>query len=497
MRHLSSYGERHRRDVVVYEPLDEQQLIDLLGIAERQNVAVAPLGSCLSFDGQGFSDRVAISTRRLRAARVDAKHRRLTAGAGLTMGDALSATTAHGLALPVMPSASGISLGGSISSDAYSRMTPGWGRESRHLRSIRLVTPRGERLDCSREKNATLFRAAVGGFGLVGFITQVDHHLEEVGVRPALQSSTHAFDGVDGLEHLFPEVRPAGLAAGAWPGAGCIVMQADRRRYTMITRHRVIDTPRRRPTLIHSAGLRRVALDLLVGELPTLATKLWKLNWVPGRGASFIDDLAPATFFMDGNVRAAAFARRVGRDNRAFQQSYILPIEARSAHEVARVEDFVREALDRLRDTGLTASMFDVGFLPRSESFALSANQERDAFLVSLAFMVRRETQADTVTRVFRALTRTCRRSHSGNIHLTKQAVCTDEELREMYSDAIPRLAHVRAEHDPNGLIDTLLGRRLGLMDHRDAANPWATKRSHELVTGRGPCALNARSWPA
>lgn len=470
VRHLVSYGGRSRRGVVVYEPTDEQQLIELLGVAGDRGVSVGPLGACLSFDGQGFADHVAISTRHFRGLKLDAARRHLVAGAGVTTGDALAATSTRGLAIPVMPSASGISLGGSISSDAYSRMTPGWGRESRHLRHLRLATPRGEPLFCSRERNVELFRAAVGGFGLAGIITEVGYELAEVGERPALESSAHAFDGVDGLEYLFPEQRPAGLSAGDWPGAGCIVMQSATRRFTMISRHRIIDTPRRHRTTIHTNGPSRVALELLVRELPALATRLWQTNWVPGKGATFIDDLASATFFMDGNIRAGRLARRLGRRSRILQQSFVLPIEARSSAEVDRVEAFVREALDRLRDADHTAGMFDVGFLPRGEAFASSANPHRDAFLVSMAFMVRREVDARSIERIFAKLTRVCRSIHDGKIHLTKHAECGDELLREMYGEAIAKLAAVRSEHDPSSVIDTVLGRRLGLSGPRRVA---------------------------
>ena len=38
------------------------------------------------------------------------------------------------------------------------------------VESFRLVTSRGNLLNCSREENAELFRLAIGGYGLFGFI---------------------------------------------------------------------------------------------------------------------------------------------------------------------------------------------------------------------------------------------------------------------------------------------------------------------------------------
>ncbi|MEC7522463.1 MAG: FAD-binding oxidoreductase [Myxococcota bacterium] len=464
VRDLESFGGRRaRRGVVVFEPESEAQLAELLATASERGLRLAPLGAALSFDGQGLPERYAVSTARLRTLRVVPDGRRLLAGAGVSTGAALDAALERGLALPVMPSTSRVTMGGSASSDAYSRMTPGLGRESRHIRRVRVVTARGEVHECTRERNAALFRAAIGGFGLAGVITEVEHALESVGSHAALRSSAHAFEGLDGLEFLFPESRPPGLPPGPWPGAGCVVMQRGLRRRTLITRHRMESTLERRPTIAHQSGVRRVGLELLVHRMPALAALAWQVNWVPGRVVSLVDDLAPATFFMDGNLKARGLRRRFGERGEVLQQSFVLPIEGRSSAEVHRVEGFAREAMDRLSEAGQTAGMFDVGFLPRSERFVLSPNPDRDAFLVSLAFVVRRAADARAIERIFRKLTRVCRETHGGTVLLSKQARCDDADLREMYRPALEQLRELRRVHDPGDVIETALGRRLGL----------------------------------
>jgi len=42
-----------------------------------------------------------------------------------------------------------------------------------HVRSFDIVTPSGEQLTCSREKNSELFHAAIGGFGMLGCFTRL------------------------------------------------------------------------------------------------------------------------------------------------------------------------------------------------------------------------------------------------------------------------------------------------------------------------------------
>jgi FAD/FMN-containing dehydrogenase len=448
----------------VFAPRTEEELVDLVDDASRRGRSFGAQGASLSFDGQGLPDDIAISTRNLRKIEIDPAARRLVAGAGVTVGEAAASALAHGLVIPILPSASRITVGGTASTNAYSRMTPGLGRESRYIRSIRLVTPRGTVHRCSREDNPRLFHASIGGFGLVGIITEVEYELSEVGDHPAFASSAHAFDGVDGLAHLLPEHPPPGLEDGrAWPGAGSVVMCRGPRIRTMITRHRYQSTAKRKRTIAHQNGGMRLGVELLVRRAPRLSSWLWQRNWVPGKRVRFVDDVLPATFFMDANLRASQLLQRIGRNAPVMQQSFVLPIASRDGEAVRGVESFVREAFARFREAGLVPSMFDVGFMPAAGPFLLSGNQDRDAFLVSAAFLVSPSVRPDAVRRAFGKLTHVCRSDHGGIVHLTKQAFCDDDILRDDYAEAIRELGALRAEHDPNGSLQNGLSVRLGL----------------------------------
>ncbi|MEM9187995.1 MAG: FAD-binding oxidoreductase [Myxococcota bacterium] len=456
-------GGQRRRGVRVYRPRSEEEVAGLVSRLAADGSTFAPFGAGLSFDSQGLNDRVVISTAGLRSLHVDHHGKRLRAGAGVTTGEAQSAALEVGLTLPVLPSSSRITLGGSASCDSYSRMTPGLGRESRYIRSFRIVTGRGETFRCSRNENRDLFFAAIGGFGLAGIITEVEHQLTAVGAHAAFRSSAHAFLGVTGFEYLIPEHRPPGLPAGPWPGAGSIVLAPGGRVRTMVTRHRYEDTRHRARSVVHQRGTARLLLDLLVRELPSLAGWLWRVNWVPHRPVQLVDDFSPATFFMDGHLDGAAISRRLGRPTSVLQQSYVIPIANRDKSSVRPVERFVEEAQRRIGEAGMSAGMFDVGFLPAGEPFVLSANRSSDAFLVSLAFMAKGNSQPAAIHRLFEELTDRCAKDYGGTVHLTKQAHCSDDVLRALYAEPIERLRQLRATHDPAGRIDTYLGRRLGL----------------------------------
>jgi hypothetical protein len=463
LRRLRRFEGGTDRALWVYSPRDEDGVIRLVQALGARGISFAPLGANLSFDRQGDTQQVAISTEHLNHVHVDQAARSLRAGAGALNGQVLAAALQRGLAPAVLPSSSRISVGGSVSGNSYSRMTPTYGREGASVRSLRLVTASGEQLRCTRNDHPELFAAAIGGFGLIGIITEVEYELLTTGDTPAFCSSVHGYRGVDGLAYLLPENRPEQLPAGDWPGAGCVVLSPGGRPHTMISRHRIEDTRDRQRSVIHSGGLPRLALDLLVRELPGLAAWLWKLSWDPRRPRQLRDDLPSATFFMDGALRGAAVARRLGRPVDVVQQSLLLPIAERSAAEVARVEGFVRQLVERLRREGLHVGMLDVSFIPALDECLLSPLAGQEAFLVSAAFSGRGARPRSRLARLLGELTEQGHADHGAAVYLTKQAFCSNQLLQRMYSAPLAALRQLRQRHDPQGLIDTRLGRRLGL----------------------------------
>ncbi len=79
----------------------------------------------------------------------------------------------HGLAVKVMQSFSNFSVGGSVSVNCHGRYV-GSGSIAGSVRALQIVLRSGEVLEASRAHNSDLFRAALGGYGLLGVITEVE-----------------------------------------------------------------------------------------------------------------------------------------------------------------------------------------------------------------------------------------------------------------------------------------------------------------------------------
>lgn len=77
------------------------------------------------------------------------------------------------LAVRTMQSYSNFTVGGSVSVNAHGRYV-GHGPVSHSVRALRLVLANGDLVEASRTQNRDLFRAAVGGYGALGVITEVE-----------------------------------------------------------------------------------------------------------------------------------------------------------------------------------------------------------------------------------------------------------------------------------------------------------------------------------
>ena len=111
--------------------------------------------------------------------------------AGMTWRDLQDHLEPHDLVVRTMQSFSNFSIGGSAAVNAHGRYIE-HGTVAQSIRALELVLADGQVVQASRTENPELFRAALGGYGLVGIITELEVELapnvrlervvEEVGI---------------------------------------------------------------------------------------------------------------------------------------------------------------------------------------------------------------------------------------------------------------------------------------------------------------------------
>ena len=140
----------------------------------------------------------------------DPATRLLRAEAGLALADLVWLLLPRRLFPPVVPGTQYVTLGGMVAADVHGKNHHVDGTFGRHVEALALLTAGGERVRCSRDEHADLFRATLGGMGLTGHILEVEFRVVPI-PTPWIVQETESVRDID--EFL------AALAAAArdWP----------------------------------------------------------------------------------------------------------------------------------------------------------------------------------------------------------------------------------------------------------------------------------------
>ena len=113
-----------------------------------------------------------------RLLRLEPARRVARVQAGMRWRELQAAIDPHGLAVRTMQSYSNFTVGGSVSVNCHGRYV-GHGPISGSVRALQIVLPDGAIVEASRTKHADLFHAAIGGYGGVGVLTEVELELDD------------------------------------------------------------------------------------------------------------------------------------------------------------------------------------------------------------------------------------------------------------------------------------------------------------------------------
>lgn len=191
----SSTSCRHSRDDAEFvqdvSQLDRTEVAAILRPASTEAVSaalsssVAPVsigGGRYSMDGQtAWPDSLHLDMRGMRRLlHLDVAKRRVRVQAGMRWRELQTLIDPHDLSVAIMQSYSNFTVGGSVSVNCHGRYL-GKGPIANSIVALRMVAANGNVLDLSRESQPELFHAAIGGYGGLGVITEVELELDRNG----------------------------------------------------------------------------------------------------------------------------------------------------------------------------------------------------------------------------------------------------------------------------------------------------------------------------
>ena len=181
-RVLDGFGNSLRSASRCVRPADAADLADVLRRAREERLTVAFRGAGRSYGDAALNGgELVVDVRGMsRVLSFDPAGGTLEAESGATIEDLWRTGLPHGWWPHVVPGTMFPTLGGCVAMNIHGKNCFRAGPFGDHVLELDLLTAAGERKTLSREREPELFRAVIGGLGLLGAVTRVKVRLKKV-----------------------------------------------------------------------------------------------------------------------------------------------------------------------------------------------------------------------------------------------------------------------------------------------------------------------------
>lgn len=372
----------------------------------------------------------------------------VTVGAGVSIDDLLRALVPRGFFVPVTPGTRFVTIGGAVASDIHGKNHHLEGSFGNHVRRMSLLLADGTVAELSPSEQPELFWATIGGMGLTGVILDVTINVLAIETSRCIVDTTRAHD-LDHVMTLMEEGDDRYRYAVAWIDlmargrhlGRSILSRADHATVDQLT-----EAGRRSPRDYSPAVLASVPPIVPISALNRVSVKAFNEAWFRKAPLYRTGELQTIPQYFHPLDMVGAWNQAYGP--RGFVQYQILiPFGE---------EDALRRVVERLASSG-TASFVTVlkrfgAANPAPLSFPApgwTITLDIPAGTNGLAAMLH---ELDHVVL-----------DAGGRHYMAKDSHTTPDAIRRGY----PRLAEwqaIRDRADPDGVWQSDLGRRLGLI---------------------------------
>lgn len=425
------------------ERLDEDLLRASRGAVLARGLGRSYGDASLPADGPAVGSRLAD-----RILELDLASGRLHAEAGLSLRQLSWIAWPRGWSSPVLPGTSSVTLGGMVAADVHGKEHHVRGTLGAHVERLRMRLADGTVLWTDRDTEADLFRATLGGMGLTGHVLEVVLRLVPI-PSPWVDQETERFPDLEsflgGLER----------AAADWPFTmgwiDCLRRGASMGR-GILYRGRWVDPSSAaggaavdpRTTAAAPGPRRRLAVPF---DAPSFALNRWSvaafnesLFRLHGKGVRRVISHPEDFFHPLDKVRH--WNRGYGR--RGFTQYQC----------VVPTRDGAGRVLEDLVDAGAASFLCVLKDCGAEGEGVLSFPRAGTSIAVDLP--IRDATRA-LVERLNRRVI-----EEGGRVYLAKDTFTRAAEYRAM-DPRLDEFLAIRRRYDPEGRLQSLLSRRLGL----------------------------------
>ncbi|MGO8992161.1 MAG: FAD-binding protein [Polyangiaceae bacterium] len=457
-RVLDGFGRSVRAACRYANPATVAELEEVLARARGEGLSVAFRGGGRSYgdaalNGEGL---VVDASKMNRMLSWDPVNGVAEAEGGLTIEGLWRRTLGDGWWPAVVPGTMLPTLAGCLSMNIHGKNNFRVGPFGDHVLDFDLLTPEGALLRCSRDENADVFHAAIGGLGLLGAITRVRLQLKRVEsgllrVVPIRAASLDVlFDQMErratSADYLVAWVDC--IASGRALGRGLI------HEASYITREE--DPDDGASLLTEWQGLPRHILGFP-------KDKLWRFlrPALTNVGMRFVNAMKMFTAwrgdrrpYLQSHVAFAFLLDYIPDWRLAYDPGGLIQHQVFAPAAVAR--DLLRELLRMSHDARLPPYL---GVLKRHRPDDFLLSHGLDGYSLAMDFRVTRENRARLWALAQRMTDRVL--DAGGKFYFAKDAVLTAEDVERAYGgERLDRFFAMKARLDPQHVLVSDLGRR-------------------------------------
>jgi decaprenylphospho-beta-D-ribofuranose 2-oxidase len=173
--YLENFGHSQRAAAYIWKPESTDEILPVFETAHQTGLTVTLRGAGRSYNDAALNGGgIVLDTRRLNHILAwDPASGLVTAEPGVTLQQLWQAVLPDGWWPPVVSGTMTTSLGGCLGTNIHGKNNYRKGTIGEHVAEFTALLPSGAEVVCSPKKNGDLFRAMIGGLGLLGVFTSI------------------------------------------------------------------------------------------------------------------------------------------------------------------------------------------------------------------------------------------------------------------------------------------------------------------------------------